>query len=132
MVWNWWYKKNTMEMDQESINLCKRLERSVESILHVLKGNELDDDNSMINQLREIKLSQNLLDKKIDNQKEIMDHKLQMLQDKVNANTEAIRDKLQERIAKLEKFKDKVIWIAVGASIGGGYGLKTLIDHLSK
>jgi chemotaxis response regulator CheB len=121
-----------MEMDQESINLCKRLERSVESILHVLKGNELDDDNSMINQLREIKLSQNLLDKKIDNQKEIMDHKLQMLQDKVNANTEAIRDKLQERIAKLEKFKDKVIWIAVGASIGGGYGLKTLIDHLSK
>jgi hypothetical protein len=35
---------------------------------------------------------------------------------------------LKERVSKLEKFRDKAIWIGIGLALGAGYGLQKFIE----
>lgn len=137
-------------MDQESLNLCKRLEQSQSAIqanvntiqnnmgavLHLLRGNELDDESGMINQLKSLRMDLMLLSKKHDDNRTIIFDKLasdkQVLENKIELVKMEFIAKYETRLANVEKWKDKVIWLVAGIGIGGGFGLKTLIDFLSK
>jgi hypothetical protein len=135
-----------MEMDQESIQLCRRLESnmngimdvqsrmqsSMTAVLHLLRGNELDDSTGLISQIREMRLDRAIQDKKDEENKKIMFEKMSADKVVLENKIELLKMQFEARLVKVEKWKDKVIYMAIGAGIGGGIGIKALIDLITK
>jgi hypothetical protein len=41
-------------------------------------------------------------------------------------------DKIEERVAKLEKWKDKFFWMMIGMAMPAGYGISELLGSIAK
>lgn len=71
----------------------------VTDILHLLKGNDLDKEGSMVIRLKE-----------------------------QEQDIQAVND----RVEKLEKWKDRIVWMIAGMSIPAGYGVVEIITAIFK
>src|SRR5690242_8935497 len=114
-----------MEMDQESLNLCKRLEvsseeirldvasvsKKVELLLNLLRGNELNPESGMINQMRELKLDFELAKKAELENKKIMFEKFSSDKTEIANRIEMVKMDFEKRLVPLEKWKDKVVYM---------------------
>jgi hypothetical protein len=89
-----------MNMDRECEDVLKEFGRTLDDLVHCIKGNEFDDDTGLVNKVKENKLELMMVNK---------------------------------RLEKLEKWKDRVVWILVGMGMPAGYGvielIKTIIAH---
>lgn len=135
-----------MEMDKESIDLCKRLEQSqtgiredvgkmqnlVATVLHLLRGNELDDETGMISQMKQLRLEIMINGKKEDENKKVVMEKIAQDKYTIENKIELVKLHFEERLSKVEKWKERVVAMAIGVGVGAGFGIKSLIDYLSK
>lgn len=88
-----------MSESQQLSDQVSGIDKKVTSILHLLKGTDLDDEQGLLSEFRQEK---------------------------------AVNKLLHGRVEKLEKLRDKIIYIMVGMSIPAGYGIFEMIKSLAK
>lgn len=130
-------KEPGMQMDQESLNLCKRLESGMQkmennmtAVLHLLRGNELDDASGMVYQLREIRLQLLVKDQEEKVYKKDMEERRTTDKSTFENKIDLLELKIDERLKKIENWKSKVAGVGIGIGILGGYFLKALFDKI--
>ena len=84
------------------------IKQDVEQILFILTGTEYEKGQGLVDRIAQDKLRDETRYDKLEKR----------LHDK--------NEKLEARIDKLEKWKDKVVWVGIGLAFGSGIGITEL------
>lgn len=68
--------------------------------------------------------------RKMQQNQEAMEDRILQDQAAIEARLRADNKTLMDRVEKLEKWKDKLIYIAIGAGVGTGLGISKLIEYI--